>query len=285
MTAAILQAPEAREFERQVRGGLASLYDVPRLQIHPLARQSVTASGSHEAAGRVLQACLQEAIEALRPRRDRAEERAVRLHQMLTLRYVDGLQASVVWQRLGIGKSEYHREHGRAVRAVASILQARWQIGEGPARGTPPAATSSVGARHRLPRPLTRLIGRGAELARIRTLMGPERLVTLTGTGGCGKTRLAVEFALERLTAAAESVWFVDLAALSAPGLVPHVVLASIGAREVPGQQVLATLVSSLGPRPALLVFDNCEHLIEACAELAELLLQECPGLRLLATS
>ena len=286
MTAAFPQAPDAREFERQVRVALASLYDVPRLQIHPLARLSVTALGLHEAtAGRVLQACLQEAIDALRPQRDSAGERAARLHQMLTLRYVDGLQASVVWQRLGIGKSEYHREHGRAVRAVASILRARWQVSDGTTRGAPRAATSTVGTQHRFPRPLTRLIGRGPELARIRNLMETERLVTLTGSGGCGKTRLAVEFALEWLTIGADGVWFVDLAPLAEAALVPHLVLTSIGAREVPGQPVLATLASCLGPRSALLVFDNCEHVIEACAELAESLLQECPGLRVLATS
>lgn len=183
--------------------------------------------------------------------------------------------------RLGIGKSEYHREHRRAIAAVASILSARWQVGGEPTL----RQTSSRSGLPRLPRPLTRLIGRGPELTHLEHLMETERLVTLTGAGGCGKTRLAIELALELAPTVADGVWWIDLAALSDPALLPNVVLASIGAREMPGQPILETLVVHLGPRSALLVFDNCEHLIEACAQVAESLLQACSDVRVLATS
>src|SRR5216683_1511619 len=205
MTEAILQEPQVRDFERHVRVALASLYDVPRLQIHPLTRFAVTASGAREStAGRVLQRCLREAIDALGPPRDGAGERATRIHQLLMLRYVEGLEAAVAWRRLGIGKSEYHREHGRAIRAVASILDARWQVGGEATRHQ----TSSRAGLPRLPRPLTRLIGRGPELTRLKHLVETERLVTLTGPGGCGKTRLAIELALELAPTVADGFWW-----------------------------------------------------------------------------
>src|SRR6195256_1675996 len=131
------------------------------------------------------------------------------------LRYVEGLGASVAWRRLGIGKSEYHREHVRAIRAVASILQARWRVR---ADATPRRSSSQAGPL-RLPRPLTRLIGREPELAHLKRLVEAERLVTLTGAGGCGKTRLAIELALDLAPSVADGVWFIDLAALSEAAL------------------------------------------------------------------
>lgn len=284
MTAAILQEPGVRDFERHVRVALAALYDVPRLQIHPLARFVAMAPTAREpTAGRVLQRCLREAIDALRPQRDGAGERATRIHELLRLRYVEGLAASVVWQQLGIGKSEYHREHGRAIQAVASILRARWQLSTGPTRT--PQSSSPVSVMRHLPRPLTRLIGRQPELAHIKQLVETERLVTLTGVGGCGKTRLAVELVLELAPALAEDVCFVDLAALHEAALVPQVILASIGAREMPGQPVLTALLAYLNPRSAVLVLDNCEHLIDACAHLVDSLLRACSGVHVLATS
>jgi hypothetical protein len=92
MTEQALGALNTRDFERQVRLALASMYDLPRLQIHPLARLSVTAFDGREAtAGQVLQRCLREAIDALRPQRDGAGERAARMHRLLMLRYIEGL--------------------------------------------------------------------------------------------------------------------------------------------------------------------------------------------------
>src|SRR5689334_4017128 len=123
MSEAELRDAHSREFERHVRSALGSLHDIPRLQLHPLARAAATGSnGRDPISGSALQQCIFEAIDALRPQVHVADERASRLHRLLTLRYVEGLEAAHAWQRLGIGKSEYHREHGRAISAVASVL-------------------------------------------------------------------------------------------------------------------------------------------------------------------
>jgi non-specific serine/threonine protein kinase len=136
-----------------------------------------------------------------------------------------------------------------------------------------------------LPLALTSFVGREAELAEIQRLLGRRRLLTLTGTGGIGKTRLALEAARRLADAYADGVRLVELAVLTEPGLVPQAVADGLGVRERPGRAVHETLVANLQPRQLLLVLDNCEHLVQACAELAEGLLRACPELRILATS
>src|SRR5262249_28862823 len=111
------------------------------------------------------------------------------------------------------------------------------------------------------------------------------RLVTLTGPGGCGKTRLALEVAGQLVEAYPDGVWLVEFAALAEPTLVPWSVAAALGGVEQPGQPLILPLTQFLHPRHLLLVLDNCEHLVEACAVLATALLRGCPHLRLLATS
>jgi predicted ATPase len=110
-------------------------------------------------------------------------------------------------------------------------------------------------------------------------------LLTLTGSGGCGKTRLALAAASELVERVEDGVWLVDLASLADPSLVPQAVASTLGVREQPGRLLTETLSYNLSSRKVLLVLDNCEHLIEACAELAEALLRSCPVLRILATS
>ncbi|MBI3962615.1 MAG: AAA family ATPase, partial [Deinococcus sp.] len=139
--------------------------------------------------------------------------------------------------------------------------------------------------RHNLPVPLTRLIGREGEVAAVKRVLGITRLLTLTGAGGCGKTRLALQVAAELVETFANGVWLVELAALADPALVPQVVAAALGVREEPGRPLIETLTDSLRPKQLLLVLDNCEHLAVACAALATTLLRSCPGLRLLMTS
>jgi non-specific serine/threonine protein kinase len=119
----------------------------------------------------------------------------------------------------------------------------------------------------------------------VQRLLGATRLLTLTGVGGSGKTRLAIEAARARLRQHPDGTWLVELAALADPSLVPHAVATALGVREAPGRPVLETLRDHLRPRAALLVLDNCEHLVAACAELAEALLHAGPRLQLLATS
>jgi predicted ATPase/class 3 adenylate cyclase len=136
-----------------------------------------------------------------------------------------------------------------------------------------------------LPVQPTSFIGRAREQAEVRLLLGAAPLVTLTGTGGAGKTRLALEVAAGLVAAHADGVWLVEFAALADPALVPQAVAQALGLREEPGRPLLATLTAHLQPKALLLVLDNCEHLIGACAELATALLRACPQLRLLATS
>ncbi len=138
---------------------------------------------------------------------------------------------------------------------------------------------------HNLPIQLTSFIGREREMTEIKALLRSTRLLTLTGSGGCGKTRLAVQVAADVLELFRDGVWFVDLVPLSDPTIVPHAVASALGVREAPGHPLLVTLAEYLRDRRVLLVLDNCEHLVVACAQLAEALLRSCPYLRILATS
>ncbi len=138
-----------------------------------------------------------------------------------------------------------------------------------------------------LPLPATAFIGRQREVAELRTLLGRDevRLLTLTGTGGVGKTRLALQIAAGLVDQFPDGVWLVELASLVDARLVPKTVLAEVTAPEPSGRPVLDILREALRTRQLLLVLDNCEHLLDACAQLAEVLLRTCPRLRILATS
>lgn len=142
-------------------------------------------------------------------------------------------------------------------------------------------------ARTNVPWPVSSLLGREAELAAIRDLIAEEhqRLVTLTGVGGSGKTRLAIQAATDLLDQFIDGVWFVELASTTDPALVPWSVASALGVHEVQGSSLLDTLLGFLRRKQLLLVMDNCEHLIDACAELAAHLLAACPDLAMLVTS
>ena len=127
--------------------------------------------------------------------------------------------------------------------------------------------------------------GRQAEIAEVRRLLDGERLVTLTGSAGVGKTRLALAVAAESLDRYPGGVWWVELAPLADQGAVGRAALAAVGAREAPGVPVADQLAVALGEQPTLLVMDNCEHLIGACAELVAELLAASPTASVLATS
>ena len=151
-----------------------------------------------------------------------------------------------------------------------------------PAAGTGQVRTAA------LPRQLTSFVGRERELGEITRLLAEYPLVTLTGTGGVGKTRLALRAAAGVGEAFPDGVWFVDLAPLTPradPALVAGAALAALGAGEATGQPALAALTDHLRERCALLILDNCEHVLEACVLLADAVTQRCPGVRLLATS
>jgi predicted ATPase len=119
----------------------------------------------------------------------------------------------------------------------------------------------------------------------VRALVGGSRLVTLTGAGGAGKTRLGLQVAARLLDGTRDGVWFADLAPLGDPDLVALTVADVLGLRQEPGRPALDTVVEAVGGRSLLLLLDNCEHMIGACAKLAYVLLRNCPNLALLATS
>ena len=121
---------------------------------------------------------------------------------------------------------------------------------------------------HNLPVPLTRFIGREREMAEVKRLLATTHLLTLTGAGGCGKSRLALQAAAGVLEEFPDGVWLVELASLADPRLVPQAVAAVLGLREQTGRSVTETLLDALRPRFLLLLLDNCEHLLTTAAEL-----------------
>lgn len=136
-----------------------------------------------------------------------------------------------------------------------------------------------------LPIPLSSFVGRSRELAAIKGLVTKQRLVTLTGAGGSGKTRLAVHAATDLIDSFKDGVWWVDLAPLRNASLVPSAVANTLGLSAQADQSLVGTLVHFLHTKQVLLVLDNCEHLIDACAQLSEHLLTACSSLKLLCTS
>ncbi len=139
--------------------------------------------------------------------------------------------------------------------------------------------------RHNLPLQATSFVGRVKELADVAALVSTARLVTLAGSGGCGKTRLALQVGADLLDGSAGGVWFSDLSPLSDPDLVASTVGSVLGMREDPTRPLLDQVVEHLSDRRLLLVLDNCEQVIEAAARLADAVLHNCEGVHVLATS
>ena len=136
-----------------------------------------------------------------------------------------------------------------------------------------------------LPAQLTSFIGRERDIVEVKRLLARTRLLTLTGAGGCGKTRLAQEVGAGLLSRFSDGVWWVEMAVLSDPELVPQAVATALGLREQPGRSLLESLVGYLRAKSVLLLLDNCEHLLSTCAQLSVTLLGSCATLRILATS
>ncbi len=147
------------------------------------------------------------------------------------------------------------------------------------------AKPSGLSTNHNLPYQLTSFVGRERELAEIGRRLRENRLVTLTGTGGVGKTRLALQSAAQEINHFGNGIWLVELAILAGPLLVAPSLMQALDLKEEPGKPLVTSLISFLQAKQILLVLDNCEHLIEECANLAHQLLKACSELSILTTS
>jgi predicted ATPase/class 3 adenylate cyclase len=136
-----------------------------------------------------------------------------------------------------------------------------------------------------LPAQVTSFVGREREMSEIKRLFPTTRLLTLTGPGGTGKTRLSIHIAADLLEQFPHGVWLVELSTLSDPALIPDAMINAIGIREVPDRSPLATLTEALRTRHLLLVLDNCEHLVADCAQIVSSLLRSCPQVKIIASS
>ena len=148
-----------------------------------------------------------------------------------------------------------------------------------------PALRSLEATPNNLPQQVTSFIGRERELTDIKQLLEGTRLLTLLGMGGLGKTRLSLQIAADVLEKYPDGVWFVELAPIKDPALVPNAVAQVLGVREEPGKPLMQTLCEHVKDHKLLFVIDNCEHLVGACASFADALLRGAPQLRILATS
>src|SRR6266404_1039303 len=146
-------------------------------------------------------------------------------------------------------------------------------------------ATRASKSKHNLPYQLTSFIGREQEIAQLEELVATNRLVTLTGAGGAGKTRLAIEVASRLVDAFADGVWLVELAALSDPHLVPQSVARALRVKEQPTRPLIETLSEHLASKKLLLVLDNVEHLLEACLQLVDEIVRRSADITVLVTS
>jgi predicted ATPase/DNA-binding XRE family transcriptional regulator len=147
------------------------------------------------------------------------------------------------------------------------------------------SSQSSSRPKSNLPAPITTFIGREKEQWEVIQLITKYRLVTLTGSGGVGKTRLSIKVGEQVMGAYADGVWIAEFAPILDPSLVPRTTAIAIGLRDEPQRPIVDMLCDFLLEKQMLIVLDNCEHLLEACAQIVDTLLQHCPGLKILATS
>ena len=185
----------------------------------------------------------------------------------------DGLPAGAVLADLGVHRLKDLGRPERIFQLQAAGLRA----------GFPPLRSlGNPALPNNLPVQLSSFIGRDREVAEVRALVESARLVTLTGAGGAGKTRLGLQVAAELLDGSGDGVWLAELAAVTGEGAVPAAVCEAL---RLAARPVLETLLEALALQDVLVVLDNCEHLIGGCAKTAEAIVRRCPRVHLLATS
>ena len=183
------------------------------------------------------------------------------------------------------------KDTARLLADALGLAGPRRALFEATARGH--AAAADVLAAHdplltrpgNLPAQLSAFIGREREVAEVRALVESARLVTLTGAGGCGKTRLGLQVAAGLLDGSGDGVWVAELAAVTDQDAVPTAICEALRLAAQPGLPALEALLDALAPQDVLIVVDNCEHLIGGCAKTAEAIVRRCPRVHLLATS
>ncbi len=175
------------------------------------------------------------------------------------------------------------RQGGAGVK-LAAAAQFDWTPTDKGGAIMAPAGSANA-LRHNLPAALTSFVGRDTELREVAHLLTVTRLLTLTGVGGVGKTRLALQLAQQVRSHFADGVWLVELAALCDPTLVWHAIGSAVGVQERAADTSHHLLTAYLHSKHLLLILDNCEHLVGACANVTEALLRACPHLRILTTS
>ena len=251
--AGLSQTPLTRsQIERHVRQALADLHDTVALRRNPLRDY------------------VRKAIDELDPGAS-VDTRAARPYRVLQLRYVEGRTATEAARLLALSTSQYYREHQLALDALTTLVVDQLSV----AQPQP----------HNLPAQITSFVGRDEELRRLSNLVANSRLVTLTGAGGCGKTRLGLEAATRQLDNFPDGVWLVDLTPLADPNRVAQTVAFTLGIRETSADLIVSSIVDGLRSKRVLLLLDNCEHVLEACAQLVNALLRGCPRLTVMLTS
>ena len=186
----------------------------------------------------------------------------------------DGLPAGAALRDMGERRLKDLVRAERVYQLVAAGLPAEFP----PLKSLDPRAQN-------LPIQATSFVGREQEMKDVKQLLRSSQLVTLTGPGGAGKTRLSLQIGADVVDDYADGVWFVELAALGDARLVAQAAATILGVNEEPNEPLLETLVKNIRDRELLLILDNCEHLVLACAELCDALLASCPGIRILASS
>jgi predicted ATPase/DNA-binding SARP family transcriptional activator/DNA-binding CsgD family transcriptional regulator len=276
--------PEDRyeEWTEEHRRRLREIYLSLLLSLAHLQEEREDHDGAAEALMEVL---------AEDPVREEAHVGLMRLHsrhgrQVDALRQYERLE-EVLFRELGA-------EPGAMSRALREEIAANmFPLPEGQQPVVSEPASPSEGqledggesSKHNLPATRTSFVGREREMVELKRALAMTRLLTLTGAGGTGKTRLALEVARDLAGLYPDGVWLVELAALTQGALVPQVVAESLGVHEQPNRPLTATLAEALRAKKMLIVLDNCEHLVEAVAGLTDELLDACPKLRILATS
>ncbi len=228
---------------------------------------------------------------------DRAIQLAQRQIEIDNLRESSHRQLMEAWARKGrrrealshydtlrqLLQDELAIEPSQETRTLIKAIRADAFASPNPA--TPFGKEEPETTNHNLPQRLTSFIGREKEIVAITDLITQNRLVTLTGVGGIGKTNLCLQVGQNLLDTFPDGVWFIELAPVADPALVAQTAAHTLGLRSVSDVPILEVMLNNLRGKTCLLILDNCEHVIEAAAQLAQTVLQACPGVTILATS